>query len=41
MIDVGFSAIGNKFKVLTGETNIGCTVVEKPFFDPNKKIISS
>ena len=34
-------AIGNKFDVLTGKINIGCTVVEKPFYDPKKKIASS
>jgi glycine cleavage system aminomethyltransferase T len=41
MIDIDFSSIGNKFEVLTGEININCTVVEKPFYDPKKKIASS
>ena len=41
MIDIYFSSIGNKFEVLTGEKNINCTVVEKPFYDPKKKIASS
>ena len=41
MIDIDFSGIGNKFEVSTGEINFGCTVVEKPFYDPKKKIASS
>jgi glycine cleavage system aminomethyltransferase T len=41
MIDIDFSGIGNKFEVLTDEINFGCTVVEKPFYDPKKKIASS
>jgi glycine cleavage system aminomethyltransferase T len=40
MIDIDFSSIGNKFKVLAGEINISCTIVEKPFYDPKKKIAS-
>ena len=40
MIDIDFQSIGNKFNVLAGEINISCTVVEKPFFDPKKKIAS-
>ena len=41
MIDIDFSGIGNKFEVFTDEINFGCTVVEKPFYDPKKKIASS
>ena len=40
MIYINFSDIGNKFEVFTGEINIDCTVVEKPFYDPKKKIAS-
>ena len=40
MIDIDFQSIGNKFKVLAGEINISCTIVEKPFYDPKKKIAS-
>ena len=40
MINIDFSSIGNKFKVLAGEINISCTIVEKPFYDPKKKIAS-
>ena len=41
IVDIDYSDIGNKFDVLTGKINIGCTVVEKPFYDPKKKIASS
>ena len=41
IVDIDYSDIGNKFEVLTGKINIGCTVVEKPFYDPKKKIASS
>ena len=40
MIDIDFQSIGNKFKVLAGEINVSCTIVEKPFYDPKKKIAS-
>tara|TARA_B100000767_G_scaffold243867_1_gene241780 strand:+ start:179 stop:1318 length:1140 start_codon:yes stop_codon:yes gene_type:complete len=41
MIDIDFVDTGNKFEVLTGEMNFSCTIVEKPFYDPKKKIASS
>ena len=41
IVDIDYSEIGNKFDVLIGKINIGCTVVEKPFYDPKKKIASS
>ena len=41
MIKINQSKIGNKFKIKTKENEINCTVVEKPFFDPRKKIASS
>ena len=33
--------LGNKFEVLADEHNISCKIVEKPFYDPKKRIASS
>ncbi len=41
MIDVDHSNSGQKLKVKIDENVINCSVVEKPFFDPKKKIASS
>ena len=41
MIEIDHSDIGNKFKVFTNDEEIDSTVVEKPFYDPKKKIASS
>ena len=41
MIDVDHSNLGQKLKVKIDENVINCFVVEKPFFDPKKKIASS
>ena len=41
MIKINQSKIGNKLKIKTKENEINCTVVEKPFFDPRKKIAST
>ena len=41
MISVEHSEIGNEFKVNTNEGKFGCTIVEKPFYDPKKKIANS
>ena len=41
MIKINQSKIGNKLKIKTNENEINCTVVEKPFFDPRKKIAST
>ena len=41
MIFVEHSEIGNEFKVITNKDTFDCTVVEKPFYDPKKKIASS
>ena len=41
MISVEHSEVGNEFKVTTSEGIFGCTVVEKPFYDPKKKIANS
>ena len=41
MISVEHSEIGNELKVTTNEGTFGCAVVEKPFYDPKKKIANS
>ena len=41
MIEINQSKIGNIFKVKTNDADINCTIVEKPFYDPKKKIASS
>ena len=41
MISIEQSKIGNKFQVNTNEGMFNCVVVEKPFYDPKKKIASS
>ena len=41
MVSVEQSQMGNKFQVTTNEGKFNCIVVEKPFYDPKKKIASS
>ena len=41
MIAIEHSEIGGKFKVDTNDNKISSTVVEKPFYDPKKKIAST
>ena len=41
IIDIDHSNLGQKLKVKIDENVINCSVVEKPFFDPKKKIASS
>ena len=41
MIDIEYSKISGKFKVDTNDNKINCTVVEKPFYDPKKKMAST
>ena len=41
MIEINQSEIGNKFKIKMNDGDINCTIVEKPFYDPKKKIASS
>ena len=41
MIAIEYSKTGNKFKVKTNDSEFNCTIVEKPFYDPKKKIASS
>ena len=41
MVEIQQTEIGNKFEVIFNEDKFNCTVVEKPFYDPKKKIASS
>jgi aminomethyltransferase len=41
MVSIEQSEIGNEFQVTTNEGTFNCIVVEKPFYDPKKKIASS
>ena len=41
MIAIKYSNIGGKFKVKNNDSEFNCTIVEKPFYDPKKKIASS
>jgi glycine cleavage system aminomethyltransferase T len=41
MVSVEQSEIGNEFQVTTNDGLFNCIVVEKPFYDPKKKIASS
>ena len=40
MVDIKYSNIGIKLKVLIDSNNVECEVIEKPFFDPKKQITS-
>ena len=41
MVSIEQSKLGNKFLVFTNEGEFDCVVVEKPFYDPKKKIAST
>ena len=41
MISIENSDLGGKFKVKTNSSELNCTVVKKPFYDPKKTIASS
>ena len=41
MVEIQQSKNGNKFDVISNEGKFNCTVVEKPFYDPKKKIANS
>ncbi len=41
IVEIQQSEIGNKIEVNSNEGKFNCTVVEKPFYDPKKKIASS
>ena len=40
MVDIHYSKIGTNLDVLIEDLNYQCEVIEKPFFDPKKKITS-
>ena len=40
MVEVNHSDIGNKLEVVADNEKFNCTIVEKPFYDPKKKIAS-
>ena len=40
MVDIHYSKIGQEIEVLIDNKNFKCEVIEKPFFDPKKKITS-
>ncbi len=41
MIEINYSELGNQLNVQTHEGKYSATIVEKPFYDPKKKIASS
>ena len=41
MMTANYCKIGSKFKVKTNNSEFSCTIVEKPFYDPMKKIAST
>ena len=41
MIEINYSELGNQLDVQTHEGKYSATIVEKPFYDPKKKIASS
>ncbi len=41
MIEINHSKIGNILKVITNDNEINSTIIEKPFYDPKKKIASA
>ena len=41
MIEINYSELGNQLDVKTHEGKYSATIVEKPFYDPKKKIASS
>ena len=41
MIEINYSELGNQLHVQTHEGKYSATIVEKPFYDPKKKIVSS
>jgi aminomethyltransferase len=41
MVEINHSEIGNNLKIISDNKEINSTIVEKPFYDPKKKIASS
>ncbi|MDA7577130.1 glycine cleavage system protein T [Candidatus Pelagibacter sp.] len=40
IIDIDYANFDNKFEVITNQGKFNCKMVEKPFYDPKKKIVS-
>ena len=41
MVEIDYSEIGNNLKIISDDKEISSTIIEKPFYDPKKKIASS
>ena len=41
MVEINYSEVGTKLQVDNNNGKFNCTIVEKPFYDPRKKIASS
>jgi aminomethyltransferase len=41
MVEIDYSEIGTKIQVENNSGKFNCIIVEKPFYDPRKKIASS
>ena len=41
LVDIKNSTLGNNLKIQIEDKNIDCVLVEKPFYDPKKKIVTS
>ena len=41
MVDIKYTDLGTKLQTKIDDKIVNCTIVEKPFFDPKKKIASS
>ncbi len=41
MVEINHSRIGNKLEIIVDGKKVNCIVVEKPFYDPKKKIATS
>ena len=41
MVEINHSEIGTELNVDTNEGKFNCKIVEKPFYDPKKKIASN
>ncbi|MDC0061187.1 glycine cleavage system protein T [Candidatus Pelagibacter sp.] len=41
MVEINHSEIGNDLKIISDNKEINSTIIEKPFYDPKKKIASS
>jgi len=41
IVDIKNSTLGNNLKIQIEDKNIDCVLVEKPFYDPKKKIVTS